>query len=131
MVVHTLTTESISRLERVYEFRGDGVPGFLASNPQLVPLLDDIGDIVPDYFGPQARLELEVLHDPENGQKAQLFAVIQTPLAGSKAMERLRAFDEEWWFDRVSAVAGMLTVTLDQRSGFLIGRSSCTSPTCC
>lgn len=113
MVVHTLTTESISRLERVYEFRDRGVPKFLQTHSQLVPVLEEIGAIVPRYFGSQARLELEVIHDPENGQQGQFFAVIQTPLAGTTAMERLRAFDEEWWFDRVSAVAGMLTVTLD------------------
>jgi hypothetical protein len=112
-LIDTSSEAAISRLESTYEFRDRDVPRFLAANPDLLPVLREIADAVPDSFGADARLALEVLHDPEGGPEPELFAVVQTPSETIHALDRLRAFDEGWWFGQVPTVAGRLTVTLE------------------
>jgi hypothetical protein len=113
MLVDASLEPSISHVEALYEVRDPEVRPVLAANPDLISLLEKIIEVVPDNFGADARLALEVLHDPEGGPELELFAVVQTPSETIHALDRLRAFDEGWWFGQVSKVAGRLTVTLE------------------
>jgi hypothetical protein len=103
----------LAQLEPLYELRDQDVRRILAANPHLIPVLREIARVVPDYFGPDVRLGLEVVYDPEDGGEGALFAVIRTSLAPGIAFERLRAFDEDWWLEELRRIGGGLTVTLE------------------
>lgn len=85
----------------------------LTGNPQLVSVLQDMAAVVPNFFGPDVRLGLRLVIDPEDGGDGELFALIKTSLPPDDALHRLRAFDEDWWFEHLRPVAGQLTVTLE------------------
>lgn len=105
---------TIPRLESTYDVRDPGVEQFLAANPDLVPDLIEVARAVTRYFGRDAQLALETLDDPEDAaSERELFAVISTTLSPTQALDRLDAFDEEWWLARSRAIGSRLTVTLD------------------
>lgn len=112
-VVVAYAEEGISRLKLAYEFRDCHVRQCLLGNPSLISVLNEIANEVPTYFGPEVQLALEVLHDPEDDHEGELFAVIQTSIQPDVALDRLRAFDQDWWLDRSQRIAGSLTVTLE------------------
>jgi hypothetical protein len=89
------------------------VERFLSANPDLIPVIEDITHELPMYFGPDYRVSLEMLLDPEDGQDGELFAVIHTATASDDALKRLQAFDSGWWFEHARRAGGRITVTLE------------------
>lgn len=94
----------------------DLLAGFLDAHPQITPLLHEAAVAVRDHFGDDARIAIEVYHDPEAATHAELYALIQTPLALSsdEALRRLDAFDEGWWLDAMPRAGGLLTIGVER-----------------
>jgi hypothetical protein len=111
--IQAYTDEAVSQLRSKYEFRDTCVDDFLSTDLRLVAVLKEIADVVPRYFGEEVQLALEVVNDPEDDHDGTLFAVIQTRLSPDEALDRLRAFDQDWWLNRSLEIAGNLTVTLE------------------
>jgi hypothetical protein len=108
-----LVEASAPNLDGLFEVSDEEVWAFLRRKPHLVPVLRGIAAAVPDLFGAEARLRLQLVHDPEDGGAGELFVLVETSLLAEDALARLRAFDEGWWFDRLQTVGGEITVTLE------------------
>ncbi len=102
-----------ARIRNRYDIRDEEVLPVLRADPRLVPLLGEIADEVPRVFGPEAKLALALVYDPEDGAAGEPFVFIRTALPPGEALERLRAFDEGWWLRRLASGGGRLTVTLE------------------
>lgn len=104
---------SDGQLEGFFENLDEEVRSDLFEKPHLVSMLREIANVVPDYFGSEVGLSLQVVRDPEDGEDGELFVLVETSLPPDEALAKLRAFDEEWWFDRLRSVGGQITVTLE------------------
>ncbi|MGH9803355.1 MAG: hypothetical protein ACRD82_23575, partial [Blastocatellia bacterium] len=62
---------------------------------------------VRTYFGENSQIALEVVQDPEDGDR-KLFAFVLTPLPATEALKRRDLFDEEWWLDASEQARGQL-----------------------
>jgi hypothetical protein len=103
-----------SDVDSLYDVRDRGDRRLLASQPELISALFDVAEAVPRYFGFDARLALESIADPEeDAGEPELYAVISTNMPPKQALERLNAFDADWWLVRSRRVGPRLTVTLD------------------
>lgn len=105
---------TMSQVDALYDVRDRGARRLLAANPDLIPDLIDVAKVVPAFFGLDARLALETVSDPEDDAADQeLFAVISTTMHPTQALQRLGAFDRDWWLERSRRIGDRLTVTLD------------------
>ncbi len=105
---------AMTLLDSLYDVRDQGVRDLLFANGDLIPELIDVAKAVPRFFGFDARLALESVSDPEDDAADQeLFAVIATTMHPTQALERLTAFDRDWWLERSRRIGNRLTVTLD------------------
>lgn len=87
----------LQKLETLYLFRErEDILGFLEQNPFLVPLLIEGNEVVQRYF-PDAKSALEIIHDPDSPDHAQLLLTIGTPAPVEEALARLDEFDAAWW----------------------------------
>ena len=94
--------------------RPEEVTEYLSRYPNLIPLVLEVADHIPQYFGADAPLILEVFTDPESIPVHQeLFAIVQTPVSAQDAVERLDRFDEEWWTDAPRPGPGVLVVDFE------------------
>ena len=59
------------------------------------------------YFGETTQVGLEVVQDPEDGDR-KLFAYILTPLPVAEALARRDQFDNEWWLEACDQTQGQL-----------------------
>jgi transcriptional regulator with XRE-family HTH domain len=98
--------------QRITILDEEGVLRILQTAPGLVELVEEAADqllaIVPD-----ARLRLERLVDPEDGDTEQLLLGASTDLDVPTALDALRRFDQEWWLHNVRRATGLLIVDLD------------------
>lgn len=99
MTTTTLRPQSSADdLHEAYDQSTDpAVVTYLRQHAWLVPLLQQAPVEIDRQFGPNTRVLLEVVTDPEEGDQA-LFARIRTSLAPADAMRRLDAFWDTWWF---------------------------------
>jgi hypothetical protein len=108
------STSVLSQVDSLYDVRDQGVGQVLAAQPDLIPTLLDVAHTVPRFFGRDARLTLESVIDPEeNATEPELYAVIATSMPPKQALERLNAFDADWWLERSRRFGPRLTVTVD------------------
>lgn len=109
--------ELLAVVTQRYRVGTEGVGRFLARNTHLVPVLLEIADVLPAYFGPKHPLSLKKVQDPEDGSDrdgdGELFAKVGISLPPVEALARLRAFDRAWWFPRLPRVGSLLTVTFE------------------
>lgn len=87
------------------------VSQLLRAEPQLESLLLEAVDQIVNYI-PDARLNLDLLTDPDYGDSEQLFLGVSTNLDNDEAMEALRRFDREWWVNHVRRSHGLLCIDL-------------------
>lgn len=108
---------TLASITERYQLRGHGVGRFLRQNLHLVPVLLEIADVLPAYFGPEPPLALEMVHDLEDEEdedgEGELFAKVGISLPPGEALARLQAFDREWWFQQLPRVGSLLTVTFE------------------
>lgn len=107
--------DGLASVAQRYRVRDEGVGRFLRQNLHLIPVLLEIADVLPAYFGPEAPLFLEMVVDPENDEDedGELVAVVGISLPPGVALERLQAFDEGWWFRQLPRVGSQLLVTYE------------------
>ena len=85
---------------------------FLQSHPELAGALREAPDQVRRVFGPETRLSLRIVHDPEGGGD-ELMAVIHSSLPQTDSRTALDEFDDTWWLDTDAISSGLLHFTLD------------------
>lgn len=109
-----LAERSISRLRKLYEFRGGlGVERFLHDNPFLNRLLLDAYEEIREHFGVGTRAVLEVVADSEAQEDQQLFVVIRTKFPPRAARVLLAELDQEWWLDTLPAARDKMEFALE------------------
>lgn len=105
---------SIQALERQYIFRHrEEVIGFLERHPFLVPLLLEAYNKIDTYFPGYPQVFLEVITDPEEPDDIQLIASIKINLLPDEALEKLDAFDREWWLRSMDRARGELCIHVE------------------
>ena len=108
-----LTTGFISELNRLYEFRGDGVVRYLANYPSLFNLLKEAHEQIRKYFGQDVRVALDAIKDGEMDDSERLFAFVQTELSADDALDRLYELYEQWWLDALSGVQPKMSIDVE------------------
>jgi hypothetical protein len=102
----------LSDLEGLYQVTASDVAHFLATNPDLIMLLNDAAPTIQELFGSNVTVRLEVFSDPDRMSDRELFArILSTPPTGS-ALELLDRFDNEWWFNAASRSRCLLSFGL-------------------
>lgn len=84
--------------ESYYTENADEVWEYLYEHPHLLGILAEARPVIARHF-PDARVVLEV--DRDDGE--QLIAHICTNQPVEMALQRLDAFDEEWWLDNMDS----------------------------
>lgn len=103
-----ISPEYVDLVRRGYDIRDyPAVSTFIQQHPYLVPLLLEARYQIDLYFSSWVPVLLEVVTDPEEGDRA-LFARIQTNLAPDSALRRLTMFWEGWWLDALPQAHGAL-----------------------
>jgi hypothetical protein len=88
----------LDELARSYDF-GDSeiVVEFLQRHPSLGQMLREAHEELALRFGPEVRISLAVINDPEETDAAMLFAFVLAEGNPDQALERLDDFNDEWW----------------------------------
>jgi hypothetical protein len=91
-----ISQSDIESLERLYTFRGKAeVVQFLEKYPFLVATLQSAPEQIRRHF-PDEQLFLQVVHDPEIVNCADLVLSILTGRQPEGALDRLNHLDKEW-----------------------------------
>ena len=94
-----ISQSDLHSLEEIYQFTATEVARFLTQNSILVGLLNEAVPKLREHFGADARVQLEIFRDPDNGADAEVFARISTDRPSEDALDALERFDEDWWFE--------------------------------
>jgi hypothetical protein len=99
----------------MYTFRNAAaVRRFLLAHLSLIGVLVEAYSHLSKYFGPDPRVALEIVSDPEaDDGRDQLFAYILTSLPVDEALVRLDRLDEEWFLDQLDQVGGLFNFNLE------------------
>ncbi len=96
----TQSIESLDILVELYAWEDDAlVRRLLVEHPETQDPLIHAASLVPRYFGPSARLSLDVDHDREGSGPPTLAATIHTSQLPAEALASLDQFDDDWWLD--------------------------------
>jgi hypothetical protein len=79
----------------------------------LIDVLLEAHAYLQKHFGPDPKVALQVVSDPEAKGGDQLFAYILTPLSVDKALTRLDRIDEEWFLDQLDRTDGLFNFNLE------------------
>lgn len=103
----------IRRLAELYQFKDfTEVRSFIKERDFLVDLLFDASQRVGKYFEGRHNLRLEVIQDPDDGDR-KLFAFILTSLPFEVAASCRDHFDDDWWLDASMRGQGTLIFDLE------------------
>jgi hypothetical protein len=106
--------KNLQRLAESYAFRDEAtVRSFLHDHPQVIEVLLEAYTRLQGYFGPDLRVTLEVVRDPEVEDLGELFAYIATSLPVCDALTQLNRFDGNWFLDQLDRVDGLLNFNLE------------------
>jgi hypothetical protein len=86
---------------------------FVRCHPEVIETLIEARPRLEEHFGPQVKVSLELVSDPEADATEQLFAYIVTSLPVDEGINRLDAFDEDWFLHQIDRVAGRLNFNLE------------------
>lgn len=113
--IPVLAERSISRLRRLYEFRGGlALELFLRNNDFLIPLLLDAHEEIREHFDSGARAALEIVEDPEARGDQQLFVIVRTKFPPKVARALLAQLDQDWWLDALPAARGKMEIATER-----------------
>jgi len=103
-------TQVLHDIQEAYTIPRPGeVFGFLRYPPSLPELICEAAKVLYRSFGRDARLVLDLAHDPETGSE-ELFALVHVDVPIEEALQKLRQFDEEWFLDKQEAANGLFNV---------------------
>lgn len=108
----------ISKLRRRYEFRGGlALENFLRENAQenehLGGLLLEAYEVIRGLFGPETRVALEVVTDPDAPGDQELFVIIRTKFPPKVARALLSVLDQGWWRNVSPAARGKMELDVE------------------
>ena len=86
----------------------DEVEALLRTHPELRPYVAEAARRLVVHFGDDATIVVDVTRAREEPEAPMLKILVETPLDGLAALERLDAFDEEWWLDQPPYVQSQL-----------------------
>lgn len=110
-----LADRSVSRLRRLYEFRGGlALERFLRDNDFLITLLLDAPEEIRKHFDSGTRVALEIVEDPEARGDQQLFVVVRTKFPPKVARALLAQLDQNWWLDVLPAARGKMEIATER-----------------
>jgi hypothetical protein len=113
----TTLPSSLDTLNELFDVEDElAVRGYLGECPFLIPLLIEAHQRIPRYFPDQARVRLQLLPDRDDGDRVDLFALIQTGLPEDQSLQMLDRFDEGWWLEAAAQGRGRLTIDVDSVS---------------
>lgn len=87
------------------------VSQLLQEMPELAGVLTEAVDQIAKYF-PDARLNVELLADPDYDDSEQLFLGISTTLGHDEALDALGPFDRDWWVHQAWRGRGLFCIYL-------------------
>ncbi len=94
-----LAEDVVRRLSPLYRISDEAaVRAYLQHYPFLVPLLEEARQAIATSFGDDARVDLNVIVDPEDGSEA-LFALVHSPLPYAEAGAALERLDQTWFIE--------------------------------
>lgn len=112
---YDITEGSISRLRKLYEFRGGlAVERFLRDNPSLNGLLLEAYEEIREHFDVGTRAALEIVADPEAQEDRQLFVVIRTKFPPKVARALLAELDRDWWLGALPRTQGKMELVTER-----------------
>ncbi|MDQ6694704.1 MAG: hypothetical protein M3014_09840 [Chloroflexota bacterium] len=83
---------------------------YLRAHPFLFSILLEGTDYIKSYF-PDAAVKLELFRDPESMEDDErLFVNVDTRLGANESIDRLRSLQRNWWFSRMPAARGRLSI---------------------
>jgi hypothetical protein len=124
----TTVPSSLDVINELFDVEDElAVRGYLGDHPFLVPLLIEAHQRIPGYFPKQSRVRLQLLPDRDDGDRAELFAIIQTDLPEDQALLLLDRFDEGWWLETAVQGRGRLTIDVEAVSQCSIDTARSTS----
>jgi len=108
-----VATSPFNEIEGVYEIPvgyREGVEGFLENHRYLFPILKEAEEQIFSVFGEDAKICLELHHDPEEAWE-ELFIVIKSEHGAEEAIRLENRLAEEWFLDRIKETRGKLNIT--------------------
>jgi hypothetical protein len=101
-------------LQRLYTLRGKRteILRFLECYPFLVPLLLETYIAIQHFF-PYTLAFLEISNDPDEPDNDQILVSIGTELSSDEAVEKLEAFDRQWWLEMLKWTQNRVCITLE------------------
>ena len=100
-------------LERISTFRRPAeVRRFLETHFFLFDLIPEALSRARRIFGPNTKVELEVVKDPEGDNPEILFAYIVTSLPVNDALGLIDKLDDEWFLDQSDKVQDTFNLNL-------------------
>ena len=88
------------------------VEQFVSHHPLVLPYIEEVLKIIPDYFDKISGVSLEVSRDPEEPSYEQLFIVIRTNSPVDESIANLRRFEEDWLFPTMQNTGSLLNIDL-------------------
>jgi hypothetical protein len=106
-----MTAETEPAADRLVVVNRPAVNRLLRDEPELAGVLREAAGQLVNFI-PDARLKLELLADPDYGERERLFLGVSTRLYDGEALKALRRFDSEWWVHHVQRARGLLCIDL-------------------
>ena len=108
-----MTDQQLYHLEQLYTFDQSGiVKEYILKNPNLAGLLLEAYSELSRFFGSNPTVKLAVTIDPEEGFR-ELFAYVKTTAPVEDAIDKLDAFDAEWFLDNLYRAENKLNFNLE------------------
>jgi hypothetical protein len=107
---------TMQKLEKEYVFIDrKQVIDFLRGYPFIVPVLLETYGEIKKHFTEDSQIALEVVANPEASDDTQLIASIKVKdtLSLEDVLEKLDAFDSEWWLSSMDKAQGRLCITVE------------------
>lgn len=112
--IYLLADRSIDKLLQWYKCRDDAsIRTYLTNNPSLTKLLEEAGERIRKYFGPDVRVVLDIIKDSEMDDHERLFVFVQTDLSVDDALGYLDELYEQWWLDALSTVQPKISIDVE------------------
>lgn len=101
------------KLAEMYSFHDAAtVSSFLSAHPHLIEILFEAYPHLLEHLGPDLKVALKVVSDPEAEDSKRLFAYLLTSLPPEEALIRLDRLDEEWFLDQTDRVGDLFNFNL-------------------
>jgi hypothetical protein len=103
----------LALLSREYGNNDSNLAEFMGEHPDLFGLLHEAREKIREYFGSDAKVQLDLTADPDDRSSHELFVRIISKLRTKEALHILDRLDEEWWLDASLASHGNMNITVE------------------